>query len=131
MNNPFAYVSLVAVILLAYVQVSGFDRIDDCIRGPLNPYAFFTDELRLKLEKASENALKDNLSVAEAMELLEKFDVRRCTVGRSNVVWTIAYFSSAKSVEYVYSPTEPYPSNDHACKDYEQLWNGWYWRRIR
>lgn len=125
MGKLCEFASLLAVILLVYVHVSGFDRMDGFIRGPLNPYAFFTDEVRCAFEQASAKAVKGDLSVKEAKTFLEKWNVRSCGVEGGTVVWTIAY-SAIHNVEYVYSPGRPCSGDD-----YQPLWNNWYWRRLR
>ncbi len=125
MGKLCEFASLLAVILLVYVHVSGFDRMDGFIRGPLNPYAFFTDEVRCALEQASNKAIKGELSAEEAKALLEKWNIRRCYVEGRTAAWTIAY-SPIHYVEYVYSPGRPCSGDE-----YKPLWNNWYWRRFR
>ena len=126
MGKLCEFASLLAVMLLVCFHVSGFDRMDGFIRGPLNPYAFFTDEVRCALEQASNKAIKGELSAKEAKPLFEKWGVRRCIVDKGTVGWTIPYFSIAQSVEYVYSPGR-FCSGD----EYKPLGNNWYWRRLR
>lgn len=130
MKNKFDYISLVAVALLIHTAVSCFDRMDGFMRGPLNPYAFFTDDVRSALEEASNKALKGDLSAEEARDLLRRYDVRRCVVYRGSVCWMIPYMSRPKSVEYIYSPGNPsaYLENKD---EYQFLGNSWYWRQIR
>ena len=132
MGKQCEFASLLAVMLLVCFHVSGFDRMDGFMRGPLNPYAFFTDEVRCALEQASAKVVKGDLSAEDAKTLLGKWDVRRCVVGKGTVGWTIAYYSIAKSVEYVYSPGKPFPGANSLDEDeYRPLGNNWYWRRIR
>ena len=126
MIRMWSFISFVAVILLVCHHVGGFDRMDLFMRGPLNPYVHFTDELRCALEQVSDKALKGDLSAEEAKTLLEKWDVRRCIVDKGTVGWTIPYFGIGKSVEYLYSPRKPCPSDE-----YQPLGNNWYWRKIR
>ena len=120
MGKLCEFASLLAVMLLVCFHVSGFDRMDGFIRGPLNPYAFFTDEVRCALEQASDKAIKGELSTKEAKIFLEKWNVCRCYVEGGTVSWTIAY-SAVNTVVYVYSPGRPCSS------DYQPLWNNWYW----
>ncbi len=130
MKRLFEYTSLVAVAMLIHSIVSSFDRMDGFIRGPLNPYAFFTDDVRCSLEQASKKVIKGDLSTEDARSLLRKYDVRRCSVYDGTVCWMIPYLSRAKSVEYIYSPGKP--SAHLECEEgYKSLGNGWYWRQIR
>ncbi len=125
--------SLATVVLCVLLNVVQFNKCEMFLAGPLNPYVFFTDEVRLSLEKASERVLKGEYSAAEAKELLEKFDVRECIVSDGVVKWRIPYFyTTALSVDYVYSPNRPFPKGDWPGKDRcRSLGNNWYWWRIR
>ena len=63
--------SLATVVLYVLLTVEVVNRFEMFLAGPLNPYVFFTDEVRLSLEKASERVLKGEYSASEAKELLE------------------------------------------------------------
>ncbi len=131
MKRIFELTSLVAVALLIHLAVSSFDRMNGFMRGPLNPYVFFTDDVRSSLEKASNKAITGDLSVKDARDLLRRYDVRRCAVYEGSVCWMIPYLSSrAKSVEYIYSPGKPSAFLENK-DEYQLLGNGWYWRQIR
>ncbi len=69
--KSFEYISLVAVALLVLETVRLFNLHGSYAKGPLNPYAFFTDETRLTLEATSEKAQKGELSEADAKELAD------------------------------------------------------------
>lgn len=125
--------SLATVVLYVLLTVEVVNRFEMFLAGPLNPYVFFTDEVRLSLEKASERVLKGEYSASEAKELLEKYDVRECVVSDGVVRWRIPYlYIPALSVDYVYSPNRPFPKGDWPGADRcRSLGNNWYWWRIR
>ena len=125
--------SLATVVLYVLLNIEDLSKCERFLAGPLNPYVFFTDEVRLSLEKASERVLKGEYSAAEAKELLEKYDVRECVVSDGVVRWRIPYvYIPALSVDYVYSPNRPFPKGDWPGKDRcRPLGNNWYWWRIR
>ena len=125
--------SLATVVLYVLFNVEASNKCERFLTGPLNPYVFFTDEVRLSLEKASERVLKGEYSASEAKELLEKYDVRECVVSDGVVRWRIPYlYGTAFSVDYVYSPNRPFPKGDWPGADRcRPLGNNWYWWRIR
>lgn len=126
--KSFEYVSLIAVALLVLETVRLFNLNGSYAKGPLNPYAFFTDETRLALETASEKALKGELSEADAKELTEKYNVRHCIVFKDKrVLWQIPFCPICNYVAYVYSPAQPYDPLFHT----DSLGHGWYWWRWR
>ena len=124
---------LATVVLYVLLRVEVVNRFGMFLAGPMNPYVFFTDEVRLSLEKASERVLKGEYSAAEAKELLEKYDVRECIVSDGVVRWRIPYlYIPAFSVDYVYSPNCPFPKGDWPGEDRcRPLGNNWYWWRFR
>ena len=132
MRKACEYVSLVAVILLVYYEVSYFNLRKSYMNGPLNPYVFFTDDVRLALEKASEDAREGRLTKEDAKTLLRKYNVRRCHLDKGIVYWTISYNCLAVSVFYIYSPGKPYPdSGSSRGADAQCIGNDWYWEIIR
>lgn len=131
MKKFLDYISLLAVILLVAWKVSDFRRVGSFVEGPINPYVFFSDEVRLALEKASAKVLNGELSNEEARWLLEKYDVRRCEIHNGTVWWTIPYFGLPFAVHYIYSFDKPYPDAGMEKLGWRPLWNNWYWVKAR
>ena len=132
MRKVCEYVSLVAVVLLVYYEVSYFNLRKSYMDGPLNPYVFFTDDVRLALEKASEDAREGKLTKEDAKALLRKHNVRCCHLDKGVVYWTISYCCLAVSVKYIYSPGKPYPdSSSLSAADVQRIGDNWYWEIIR
>ena len=125
-------VSLAVVILLVFHEVSYFRLRNSYVKGPMNPYVFFTDDVRLALEKASEDARAGRLSKEDAKVLLEKYDVRCCQLYKGAVRWTIPYRCLPLSVIYTYSPGKPYPDSGPSCETgIQYIGNDWYWELVR
>ena len=131
MDKVLKWFSFFAVLSLVVARVSHFRQIGSFVEGPMNPYVFFTDEVRLALEKASSKALKGELTDEDARELLEKYDVRRCTIDDGAVLWTIPYHCLPMSVEYIYTFDHPYSDSQVHELDCRPLWGNWYWRKLR
>ena len=132
MKKIFDYISLAAVILLMHDQVRSFELKTGYLRGPLNPYVFFTDDVRCSLEQASSKVVKGNFSADDARDLLRKYGVCRCYVYKGDICWTIPYFyhNMAFSVDYIYSLGDskaPLERNE----EIQSLGNGWYWGKNR
>ena len=126
MKNFFDYFSLVAVGLFVFGQLYFFNLYGSYAKGPLNPYAFFTDDVRLALENASAKVRNGELTEEDARDLSEKYDVRRCIpYDDGDVLWEIP-FCSINSVEYVYSPKGTYDPSFKVIK-VVPLGNNWYW----
>ena len=133
MDRTFDVASLLAVILMVCVQLWYFNLWDSYTKGPLNPYVYFTDGIRVSLEKASDKALNGELSDDEARELLKRYDVRRCEIYDGAVGWEIPYAVMPFSVEYIYSPDKPCPAKGggYSYSIPRSIGNDWYWRRLR
>jgi len=132
MKKIFDYISLAAVILLMHGVIQNFELKAGYLHGPLNPYVFFTDDVRSSLEQASSKVVKGDFSAEDARDLLRKYGVCRCYVYKGDICWTIPYFyhNMAFSVDYIYSPGEskaPLERND----EIQSLGNGWYWGKNR
>ena len=133
MKIRYEHISLVTVGLLALWEVCVFNHIDAAVRGPLNPYVFFTNEARLEFLEASKKVLNGDFSTEDAMALLKKYDVRACVRDGESVRWRIPYFIMPRwAVDYIYSPCKPFPDYDSPDKaDCQPLGGHWYWWRLR
>ena len=132
MKKIFDYISLAAVILLMRGVIQNFELKAGYLYGPLNPYVFFTDDMRCSLEHASSKVVRGDFSADDARNLLRKYGTCRCSVYKGTIGWMIPYryHSRAFSVEYRYSPGKPSSFLENS-DEYQCLGNGWYWRAIR